>query len=630
MRIRIAGFNLKAKHKISAPDRTRPRRIRNADLRAEHEEPASVPAIVKSGLWAVMGFSILLNLLMLAGPLFMLQIYDRVLTSQSLQTLAALTLLVVVLFVFFGLFHFIRMRLLAQVAAVLDRIIAGPLFARFAQEDVAQNRKAAGPLASRSEGAGQTTAAPLLPGWQAIRQFLSSGGAAVLFDLPWIPVYIAVIFMLHPDLGWFAIGGALLLVLMTLLNERFSKPAIAKMADLAHKENNLALAARRNGEVLKAMRLVETLQRHWQNLHEDSLRAQDQGSRIAALFGSLVKSFRLMIQSLILALGAWLAILQEISAGAIVAASILFSRAMAPLDQTIAQWRTIGEVLQGGRRLLDWWQAMKAEVGEKPRIEADLPAPKQSLTVDKLSIRAPVGHRLLLRGVSFSLEAGEALGIIGASGSGKSTLARGLLNIWPPASGEIRLDGAEPGQYRAERLGKSLGYLPQDIELFEGTVADNIARFQSDYSFDDILAAGRLSGAHDMILRLPEGYDTRLGAGHYNLSAGQRQRIALARAVIGPPFLVVLDEPNSNLDSEGEKALNLAINRLRRAGSIVIVIAHRKSVLASLDKLLFLEDGAPLHYGPRDQVLADIRQSRIVRLAGAHRKQGGKISQGAH
>ena len=552
----------------------------------------------KGILWSVAFFSAIANLLMLTGPLFMLQIYDRVLMSQSVPTLLALGLIVAILFAFFGLLEFIRGRVMARLGKLLDHHLKEPAFVHT--------------ITAPLKG-GQYANTQPLQDLQQVRRFLASPAALTLFDLPWIPFYLLIVFLLHPVLGWVATGGGILLILVAVLNERFSAQALNEAQEQSQAEMGLSQSARRSAESITALGMIGAMQNRFSDHHSKAMEAGDRAAGYTAFFGSITKASRLAIQSLILGTGAYLAIGQEISPGAMIAASIVFARALAPVEQTIGQWRFIATARSSWNRLK---MTLQSSVDIEP--EAKLPLPSQNLIARHLTVAAPGGKTALINDIGFSLQAGEGMGIVGNSGSGKSTLAKVLVGAWSIGHGEIRLDGAMLEQWPQEILGRTIGYMPQESELFDGTISDNIARFDQEIDFKNVMAAGELSDAHQMILNLPDGYDTWVGSGGIQLSAGQKQRICLARAVYGGPFLIVLDEPNSNLDAEGDAALNRAISRLKENGAIVIVIAHRTNILRNLDKLLVLNEGQIQLFGPREEVFEQLKK-----IALDQRKQKG-------
>jgi PrtD family type I secretion system ABC transporter len=431
-----------------------------------------------------------------------------------------------------------------------------------------------------------------------MRQFMSGPGPIAICDLPWLPAYLAIIFMFHPLLGWLGTAGAVILVVVTVSSEAILRAPMARLARLTVSRSAFVEAGRRNAEALRAMGMAGAYATRWRRTNDDYLGEQERIGDTTGGFSATTKVFRLALQSAVLALGAWLAIRQEITPGVMIAASILTARALAPIEQAIGQWRGFIGFRQSRRRLQELLERIGSATQRMP-----LPRPGATLAVAGLGIAAPGSGAAIVQDLRFDLTAGQGLGIIGPSGSGKSTLARALVGIWPPARGTIRLDGAELDQWSPEALGPAIGYLPQGVELFDGTVAENIARFAPDAPPDAIIAAARQAGVHELLLSLPEGYDTQIGEGGAVLSAGQRQRVALARALYGSPFLIVLDEPNASLDSEGERALSDAILAARKAGSIVVVIAHRPNALACVNQVLVMAGGRQVAFGPRDEVL---------------------------
>ena len=551
---------------------------------------AEALASCRSGLRGAFAFSLIMNVLLLTGPFYMLQIYDRVLTSQSVPTLVALSVLVGLLLALYGFFDFLRTRLMARVAAIVDLHLAGNAF-----------REA---VRLGDSGATSVASAEALRDLRGVRQFVGSPAATGLFDIPWMPAYVAVIFVLHPILGWIAVGGSLALIVIALTNEgRGRRPAQQLMLS-ATREDSFVASARLNAETVKAMGMLGDLARLWHTQHGQTADAQRVAGDSNSGYAALSRSLRLILQSAILGTGAYLAIANELSPGALIAASIIFARALAPVDVAVAHWRSIAAARQSWNRL----KATLAGAKNQIAVATELPAPHHTLVVDRLYVAPPGQNSVIIHDVSFALKAGEALGVIGASGSGKSTLARGLVGAWPAVRGEVRLDNATLTQWDEGVLGHHIGYLPQDVHLFEGTVAENISRFRADAASEDVVAAAKLAGTHDMIVQLPDGYDTRIGSQGITLSAGQRQRLGLARALFGNPFLIVLDEPNAHLDAEGEMSLVSAIDALRVAGKVVVVIAHRKTAITKVDKLLWMANGKVSAFGPKDQVLADIQQ----------------------
>lgn len=532
----------------------------------------------------IVALSAVTNILMLTGPLFMMQVYDRVLASRSVPTLVALSLLAVTLYLFQALFEIIRSRILTQIGQRLEEELGRPAFDAVLKLPLRLSKKEAVPQPLRD--------------LDQLRGFMSGQGPIAIADLPWLPLYLVILFLFHPYFGWLAVAGAVALIALTLTSEVRLREPMRLLSLLAARRADYLEAGRRNAEVLQAMGMRDAYAARWDATNADFIEKQRRAGDVTSGFSAASKIFRLALQSGVLALGAWLAILQLASPGAMIAASILTSRALAPIELVIGQWRGFVNARQARRRLEDVLEKLKA--GTMPMA---LPAPRQTITAAALTIVAPGTTAIIVRDIGFELRAGQGLGIIGPSGSGKSTLARVLVGVWPAARGTVRLDGAELAQWDPEALGSSVGYLPQDVELFDGTIAENIARFSPQAKPEAIIDAATMAGAHSLILSLPDGYDTRIGAGGAILSAGQRQRIGLARALYRTPFLIVLDEPNASLDAEGEAALTNAIIAARKAGSVVIVIAHRPSALAAVDHVLVLNEGRMVAFGPRDEVL---------------------------
>jgi ATP-binding cassette subfamily C protein len=535
-------------------------------------------------LIAVAVMSGVVNILYLTGSFYMMQVYDRVIPSRSIPTLVALSVLALVLYGFQSIIDFIRGRVLARMAGSFDLSLSREVFALMARL----------PLRMRITGDGQQPVRDL----DTVRNFLSGAGLSSLFDLPWIGVYLFFCFAFHPYVGWAVVAGVIILATLAGLTEMLTRKHTVQLAAMAGPRSALIEASRRNAEAIAAMGLKPAFVRRWSVMQDQYLSKQQNLSDVAGMLGGLSKFVRMVIQSGVLGLGAYLVIEKEATPGIIIACSILSARALAPVDLAIANWRGFVDARQGAKRLFAMLKA-----APEPVVEHDLPAPRNTLRVESVSITAPGSQQVLVSDVSLALQSGQALGVIGSSASGKSTLARAIVGAWPTARGKIRLDQAALDQWDQSRLGQHIGYVPQDVELFDGTIFENIARFDTEGKEDVVFEAARAAGVHDMILRLPKGYETRIGEGGGSLSAGQRQRIALARALYGDPFLVVLDEPNANLDPEGEEALNRAIASVRQRGGIVIVIAHRNSVLAVVDMVLVMVDGRVRAFGPKEKVL---------------------------
>lgn len=566
-------------------------RVRPAN---DYDQPRSeIETFLKSCrriFWGLAVFSGLSNLLMLTGSFFMLQVYDRVLPSRSVPTLLALLALAVVLYLFQGGLDLVRTRIGVRIGRYFDEQLGARVFDALVRL----------PLKTRGGGDGMQPLRDL----DQVRSFLAGGGPAALFDLPWMPVYLGVCFLFHFWIGITALAGALILIGITFLTEYRTKGPAQAFSHLSASRAGLAAESRRNAEVLQAMGMRQQATQRWQEINSQYLAAHERASDVASGLGGISKVFRSILQSAVLAVGAWLVINQQSTAGIIIAGSILTARALAPVDVAIANWKGFIAARLSGQRLD---QLLKLLPKEKEPLALD--APTQTLMVEELSVGAPDTERPILAGVSFRARSGQGIGIIGPSGAGKSTLARALVGVWPRLRGRITLDNAALDQWSPEALGKHIGYLPQDVELFDGTLAANIARFDPNATPTAVLEAAKLAGAHDMILALPEGYGTNLGEGGVALSAGQRQRIGLARALYGNPFLVVLDEPSSNLDAEGEEALTNAIVGVRQRGGIVVVVTHRPKALEGVDQVLVVGDGGLQSFGPKDQVLRRVLQT---------------------
>ncbi|HEX2354551.1 MAG TPA: type I secretion system permease/ATPase, partial [Xanthobacteraceae bacterium] len=531
------------------------------------------------------------NLLMLAGPLYMLQIYDRVLSSHSVPTLAALSVFLVGAYAFQGVLDVIRSRVVVRAATLLDRRLALTVHGVVIRIAVGTRHPGEGPQPVRD--------------LDQIRGFLTSAGPTAIVDLPWMPVFLAICFLIHPLLGLAATIGATVLFIITLLTEGASRGPARVAAQDAGNRSTMVEAQRRSGETILAMGMIGAQSQRWTAVNDRYIAAVGRLSDVAGLFGSMSKVLRLLLQYVILGLGAFLVLRGELTAGAMVAASIMMGRALAPIETAIANWRGFVSARQSIMRLSE---ALRRAA---PKHTATaLPKPAGNLIVEQVTVVAPGTTKPVVAGVRFGLKAGEALGIIGPSGAGKTSLVRALVGIWPPAKGSVRLDGAALNQWDPELLGRHIGFISQTVDLFDGTIAENIARMAIAPDADAVLRAARAAGAHDMILRLPSGYDTPIGEGGEALSGGQRQRIALARALYGDPFLIALDEPNSNLDSEGEAASRQAIAAVKARGAIVVLVAHRPYELSVCDHILLLANGKQRDFGPREEVLP-----RISKLA---------------
>ncbi|WFE87413.1 type I secretion system permease/ATPase [Roseibium porphyridii] len=544
---------------------------------------------VKSAFWGVAIVSFVINILMLTGPVFMLQVYDRVLASGSVPTLVVIGVLAIVLYLFYGLLEGVRSRILSRLGQRVDARLSGIVYRVSNSLPVRLGKKAA----------------KLRPvqDLDTVRQFLSGPGPAAIFDIPWLPLYLGIVFLFHPLLGIVGAAGALVITILIGLNELMSRGPSEEAAGQAGKRSAEVEIGQRNSEVVTAMGMQSALTSKWDDQNNEYLSTQRRAADRTGVFGTAIKTIRFVLQSAILGVGAWLAIQQEITPGVMIAASIMTSRALSPIEQAVAQWRGFVASRQALKRLRE----VLLIADDEPE-KMDLPIPTQKLTAEQVFC-GPFGEAMpFVQNVSLELSAGDGLGIIGPSGSGKSTFARALVGATPSLKGVIRFDGSELGQWPSAKRGDFIGYLPQDLQLFDGTIADNIARFGAEASSEKIIEAAKLADVHDLIVSLPEGYNTVIGRSGRLLSAGQRQRIALARALYGNPFLVVLDEPNSNLDAEGEGALTNAIKAMRDKGSIVVVIAHRPSAIATVDKILCLKEGKMVGFGPKEDVLKQVVQ----------------------
>ncbi|ODB37794.1 peptidase [Pseudomonas mosselii] len=542
----------------------------------------------RAGLGNVALFTAVINVLMLAPALYMLQVYDRVLSSRNEMTLLMLSLMVLGVFAFMGLLEWLRSQVVIRLGTRMDMNLNPRVFEAAYEASLAGHRGAAGQM---------------LADLTALRQFATGQALFAFFDAPWFPVYLLVMFLFSPWFGLMALLGAVLLTLLAWVNERLTQAPFAEAGQLSQQAGLEASANLRNAEVIEAMGMLAAVRQRWARLHHGFLARQNLGSERTAAVTALTKTVRLALQSLVLGLGAWLAIEQLITPGMMIAGSILMARVLAPIDQLIGAWRQWSGARLAYHRLNALLQAQPQRPAGMP-----LPTPLGKLAVEQVGATLPGSSRLRLNNLGFELPAGESLGIIGPSGSGKSTLARLLVGAVVPASGKVRLDGADLRVWDRGALGQHIGYLPQDVQLFAGSIADNIARLGA-VDAQQVVAAAQLAGVHDMILKLPGGYDTLLGEGGLGLSGGQRQRIGLARALYGLPALIVLDEPNSNLDEAGEQALVEAIARLREHKRTLILITHKSSLLAGLDNLLMLKGGQLQAFGPTARVLQDAQRA---------------------
>ena len=529
-------------------------------------------------------FSAAVNLLMLVPVIYMLQVYDRVVSSGSYSTLAMLTLLMVALTAALGGFEWVRSMILIAASNRIEKNLR-----RRVSDATFKRALLTGGAVSNSQP---------LSDLSSLRQFLTGNGPFAFFDAPWFPIYVFVMFMFHPLFGYAAIFAGIVMVALAYTTEKVTSKKLQDANSQSNWINNQVNGTLKNSEVIAAMGMADDLRHRQEKRFDQVLTLQTDASRSAGLLQSLSKTFRMVMQSLLLGLGALLALRQEISPGMMIAGSLLLGRALAPIDMLVGTWK--GFTLARGQ-----YDRLGQLLNQIPK-DADtmsLPAPTGKLSAEQVMVVPPGSKNIVVRGVNMELNAGEALGIVGPSASGKSCLARALLGIWPTYSGKVRLDGADIFAWDRTELGPYIGYLPQDIELFDGSISENICRF-GDVDPDKVVEAARTAGVHDLILHLPQGYDTVIGGSGGILSGGQRQRIGLARAIYGSPKYLVLDEPNSNLDDQGERELVEAIRRIKSEGATVIIITHRTMVLQCVDKILVMRDGAASHFGPRDQVLA--------------------------
>lgn len=533
----------------------------------------------------VFAVSGVVNILALTGSLYMLQIYDRALTSQSVPTLLALSALAVGLYLFQGVLDVSRSQILVRVGAKVDRSMA-PL-----AHQVVIDMPRFGFSTAEANERGRDV--------DTLRQFLGSQGPLALFDLPWMPMYLAFVYYLHPWLGFLTMGGALVLTALTILAELLTRKHSTAAQQTSVARAAIADSHARNADVIRAMGFSSRAVARFEKINTEHLTLQTKTNDVAGTLSGISKVLRMILQSAVLGLGAYLTIMGDLTAGAIIAASVASARALAPVDMAISQWKNVVAARRSYARLTETLTSIDPD---KPTVT--LPAPAQSLKVERMTIAAPSTGNVILSDIAFELKAGDAVGIIGPSGGGKSTLARALTGVWPLLRGNVRLDDADYSQWLADDLGAHIGYLPQEVSLLDGTISENICRLDPNADGKKILEAAQAAGVHEMIVRMADGYETMLGPNGTSLSAGQRQRVALARALYNDPFLVVLDEPNSNLDAEGEAALTTAIKRVRDRGGIVVIIAHRPSALAAVDLVGVIQSGKLTAFGPKTEILS--------------------------
>ena len=545
---------------------------------------------VKRHFFYVGGFSAAVNLLQLVPIMYMLNVYDRVMSGGSIPTLLTLTFLMVFLLIALGGFEQVRSRILVAASNKLEMSLRDRVFNATVKNAL--------------EGLGPKFGTQALQDLNGLRQFMTGNGVFAFFDAPWFFIYLAVMFSFHSWFGYSAIFAGIVMIVFAYVNEKLTNAKMKEANNKANMNTNQMASNLRNVEVIEAMGMSNSIRARSQQQNDEVLLIQSEASRFAGKLSAISKSFRMIVQSMMIGLGAYLAINQEISAGMVIAGSLLLGRALAPIDLLVNTWKGFSVARAEYERLETLLTNIPA-TKEKMR----LPAPLGALSLEQVYVGAPGSKNPILRAINFELAAGEVLGIIGPSASGKSTLARACLGLWGPLSGKVRLDGADITNWDRGELGSFLGYLPQDIELFDGSISENIARFGT-IDAEKIVAAAKLAGVHELVLQQPNGYDTVIGGNSGMLSGGQRQRLGLARAIYGEPRLLVLDEPNSNLDDQGEKELVVALQRIKETGCTILVIGHRAMILRVVDKILILKEGTMVNFGPRDQVLAELTQGR--------------------
>lgn len=550
--------------------------------------------------WSVAVFSAFVNLLMLTGPLYMLNVYDRVLGSRSVETLLALTLLVAFLYAMMGILDYTRARILGRVGARFQSDMDNRVFTAVMRRSAVDPQN---PQASTG-----------LRDLEAVQRLITSPALSAMFDLPWTPIFLLGIFIFHPMMGYLALAGGAFLIALTILNQWLSRRPLTRANSASQVADRMSDQLRDEAELVQSLGMRDAAFGRWQKARDAALSATISSGDVSGTFTSLTKVIRLFLQSAMLGLGAYLVLQNELTAGAMIASSILLGRALAPIEQTVGQWPLIQRARLGWANLAELLGTVPAEA---PKTE--LPAPKAHLLIDQVTLVPPGEKQAVLKMISAEVKPGQAMGVIGPSGAGKSTLAKAITNVWRPSSGKIRLDGAVLENYDAQKLGDYIGYLPQRVQLFDGTITENIARLIDNPDPEKVVNAAKRAAAHDMILKLPKGYDTPVSSVGGRLSGGQIQRIGLARALFNNPVLLVLDEPNSNLDNEGSMALNRAIKKMKADGQSVLIMAHRPAAIQECDTLLVLDQGMVKAFGPKDDVLkkmvanhADIRNSKTT------------------
>lgn len=543
----------------------------------------------RSGFIAAGVFSLFINILMLTAPMYMLQVYDRVVAARSLDTLVYLTVIMLSMFAIMGFLEWTRSRVLVRIGNQMDKALSPRVYSAMFEQGIQQ------PTNRNAQALSDLT---------SIRQFMTGNGLFAFFDAPWMPIYIGLLFVFHPAFGWFAVAAAVILLIVAVINEKSTRKPITEASTENIKAQNLATNNIKNSEVAHAMGMLPGIMGRWLKQHESVLLKQTAASDSAGVFATLSKILRMAFQSSILGLGAYYVINNEMSPGMMIAGSILMGRALAPLDLLIGTWGSFNNARAAYGRLNE----LLIKIPSNDR-KMSLPRPNGKLSLENVFANPPGSKKPALKGISISVEPGKHVGIVGPSAAGKSTLSRIILGLWPVASGVVRLDGADINHYNRDELGPHLGYLPQDIELFDGTISENIARF-GEVDPTKVVSAAKKAGVHDMILGLPDGYDTQIGSTAGALSGGQRQRVGLARALYGQPRLIVLDEPNSNLDEQGEAALIRAMQTLKQEGTTLVVVTHRPTILRNIDHLLVLKAGAVQMFGDKDDVMQGLAKQQ--------------------
>ncbi|MDA3859072.1 MAG: type I secretion system permease/ATPase [Roseovarius sp.] len=564
-------------------------RLDKRKLEAGREELRAARRESRGLYWFVGVFSFFANLLMLTGPIYMLQVYDRVLGSGSVETLIALSVLVLFLYGMMALLDYARGRIMGRVGARFQARLDRRVF------DAVIRKSAVAPDATTATG---------LRDLEAVQRLMTSPVLLSIFDMPWTPFFFAAIWVFHPWLGVLSLLGGLVLVLVAVINQIVTRQPVGRANSASVQAESTSEKLRSEAEMVQAMGMRDAAFDRWQVARKIALIEQVRSADIGGSFTTSTKAFRLLLQSAMLGLGAYLVLQGEMTPGGMIAGSILLGRALAPIEQAIGQWALVQRAAKGWSSLAELLGAVPPE---QPRTA--LPDPRAILEMQQVTVVAPGDSQAARKSITFKIQPGQALGVIGTSGAGKSTLARAITGVWRPAGGKIRLDGAALDQYDPAVLGRHIGYLPQRVQLFEGTIAENIARLSQQPDAAKVVEAAKKADAHDMILKLPDGYDTKVSANGGRLSGGQMQRIGLARAMYGDPVILVLDEPNSNLDNEGSEAVNSAIRSFKADGKAVVIVAHRPAVIKECDFLLMLDNGAARAFGPRDKVLQEVLQN---------------------